>query len=101
MRIDNSKRMIAKTRAERLASDRRRLLLPMNRLTPATRVDESRSILRDESLSANRNQSAEARPALSPLSDVDEGLAATRWQSLPAPGAELHASSDACSRHSS
>src|SRR5438552_9875621 len=74
MRIDNSRHMIAKNRAERLASDRRRLLLPMNRLTPATRCDESRSILRDKSLSANQNESAEARPALSLLSDVMRAL---------------------------
>src|SRR5438105_5575373 len=98
MRIDNSKRMIAKTRAERLASDRRRLRLPTNRLPPATRVDESRSILRDESLSASQNQIAKAHPALLVPSSVDEGLAERRWQNLPGPRSELHASSDACSR---
>src|SRR6266404_9597619 len=100
MRIDNSRHMIAKNRAERLASDRRRLLLPTNRLPPATRVDESRSILRGESLSPSQNQIAAARPALSLLSGVDEGLAGRRWQTLPGPGSALHASSDECARHS-
>src|SRR2546421_12498033 len=99
MRIDNSKRMIAKTRAERLASDRRRFRLPTNRLPPATHVDESRSILRDENLSASQSQIAKAHLALLLLSDVDGGLAERRWQNLPAPGSELHASSDAGSRH--
>src|ERR1043166_1152212 len=100
MRIDNSKHMIAKTRAERLASGRRRFRWPTNRLSPAKRVDESRSLLRDGSLSASQSRIAAVRPALSLLSNVDEGLAARRWQNLPAPCSELHASSDACSRHS-
>src|SRR5437870_9958058 len=100
MRIDNSKHMIAKTRAKRLASDRRRLRLPTNRLPPATHVDESRSILRDESLSASQNQIAKARPAPLVPSNVDEDLAGRRWQNLPGPRSELHASSGACSRHS-
>src|SRR5712692_9009886 len=100
MRIDNSKHMIAKNRAERFASDRRRFRLPTNRLPPATHVDESRSILRDESLSASQNQIAAARPALLVPSSVDEYLAGRRWQNLPGPGSELHASSDACSRRS-
>src|SRR5260370_4235171 len=96
MRTDNSKHTIAKSRAERLASDRRRLLLPTNRLPPATRVDEPRSILRDESSSASQNQIAAAHSALSLLSDVDEGPAATRCQGFPAPGSALHGFSAAC-----
>src|SRR5437660_7069845 len=100
MRIDNSKHMIAKTPAERLASSRRCLRLSTSRLPPAKRVDESRSILRDESLSASQNQIAKARPAPLVPSNVDEDLAGRRWQNLPGPRSELHASSGACSRHS-
>src|SRR6266436_9719074 len=100
MRIGNSKRMIAKTRAERLASDRQRVRLPTNRLSPAMHVDGSRSILRDKSLSASQNQIAKAHPALLVPSSVDEDLAGRRWQSFRGPSSELHASSDACSRHS-
>src|SRR2546425_2734764 len=92
--------MIAKSRAKTLASDRRYLRLPTNELPPTARVDESRSILRDESLSASQNQIAKAHPALLLPSNVDKGLAGRRWQNLPAPRSEPHASSDACSRHS-
>src|SRR5436853_1061777 len=100
MRTDNSKRMIAKSPAERLASDRLPFRLPTNRLLPATRVDESRSILRDGSLSTSQNQTAAAHLSLLVPSGVDEDLAGRRWQNFPGPRSQLHASSDACSRRS-